>query len=258
MFDFVTCMTTSLVPKSCMVCPMEGSTSYTVFYSVFKLVHNLSCKYCSCNKYFLCIYSDVARGPVSRVSGGIEHPKTQFDSYVPVQCDFKCYKLIYSLFKYVLLLFLLRDGLRSSGKSHRMTRTNKNSACVTNTSVYQENTNVSQGSSSSDQDKKCKAQVFNHLQVKHNLFKLCSYLEAPKMDWTVNDGLYHSFFKWRLKCENILDCELAMLHESKKCKKVIAWSGDCGMDQYVSWCLPIEDLCLDTICPDMKIFASHK
>ena len=33
------------------------------------------------------------------------------------------------------------------------------------------------------------------------------------MDWTVNDGLYHHFLKWRLKCENILECELAILPE---------------------------------------------
>ena len=60
------------------------------------------------------------------------------------------------------------------------------------------------------------------------------YIVAPKMDWTVNDSLYHGFLKWKLKCEIILDCELAMLLESIKCKKVIAWSGDFGMDQYVS------------------------
>ena len=65
------------------------------------------------------------------------------------------------------------------------------------------------------------------------------------MGWTVNDSLYHRFLKWKLKCENILDCELAMLPESKKCKKVIVWSGDFGMDQYVSWCLPAEDLNLE-------------
>ena len=34
------------------------------------------------------------------------------------------------------------------------------------------------------------------------------YIEGPKMDWTVNDGLYHRFLKWHLKCENILECEL--------------------------------------------------
>ena len=35
-----------------------------------------------------------------------------------------------------------------------------------------------------------------------------------------------------------------MLPEAKKCKKVIVWSGDFGMDQYVSWYLPTEDLSL--------------
>ena len=65
-----------------------------------------------------------------------------------------------------------------------------------------------------------------------------SYIEGPKMDWTANDGLYHRFLKWKLKCEYILDCELAMLTESRKCKKVIAWSGVFSVDQYVSWCFP--------------------
>ena len=44
-----------------------------------------------------------------------------------------------------------------------------------------------------------------------------------------------------------LDCELAMLPESKKYKKVISWIGDFGMDQYVSWCLPTKDLSLVVI-----------
>ena len=39
------------------------------------------------------------------------------------------------------------------------------------------------------------------------------YIEGPKMDWTVNDGLYHRFLKWHLKCENILECKLAALPE---------------------------------------------
>ena len=60
------------------------------------------------------------------------------------------------------------------------------------------------------------------------------YIEGPKMDWTVNDSLYYRFLKWKIKCENILECELAILSEARKCKKVVAWSGDFGIDQYVS------------------------
>ena len=42
-----------------------------------------------------------------------------------------------------------------------------------------------------------------------------------------------------------------MLPETRKCKKVIAWSGDFGLDQYISWNLPNEDLTLEVI---WKIF----
>ena len=35
------------------------------------------------------------------------------------------------------------------------------------------------------------------------------YIEGPKRNWTMDDGLYHRFLKWHLKCETILDCELA-------------------------------------------------
>ena len=81
------------------------------------------------------------------------------------------------------------------------------------------------------------------------------YIEGPKLDWTLNDSLYHRFLKWKLKCENVLDCELAMLPESKKCKKVIVWRGDFGMDHYVSWCLPTEILSLVTIWAKYEDFC---
>ena len=32
-----------------------------------------------------------------------------------------------------------------------------------------------------------------------------SYFKGPKMDWAVNDALYHRFLKWKLKCKNILE-----------------------------------------------------
>ena len=75
------------------------------------------------------------------------------------------------------------------------------------------------------------------------------------MDWAVNDVLYHRFLKWKLKCENILECELAALHECQKCKKVIMWSGNFGMDQYVFWGLSKEDMNLDTIWERFEDFC---
>ena len=56
------------------------------------------------------------------------------------------------------------------------------------------------------------------------------YIEGLKMSWMVNNALYHRFLKWKLKCKNILECELTSLPECQKYKKVIAWSDDVGMD----------------------------
>ena len=74
------------------------------------------------------------------------------------------------------------------------------------------------------------------------------------MNWTVDIGLYHRFLKWRLKCETILDCELANLPAKQKCQKVIAWSGNFGMDLYVSWSIPKEELTLDAIFAKFEEF----
>ena len=82
-----------------------------------------------------------------------------------------------------------------------------------------------------------------------------TYIEGSKIDWAVNDGLYHRFLKWHLKCENILQCELTVLPIQQQSKKVIAWSGDFGMEQYVSWCLPAEELTLDMIWGKFEEFC---
>ena len=84
------------------------------------------------------------------------------------------------------------------------------------------------------------------------------YIEAPKMDWTVNDSLYHCFLKWKLKCKNILKCEVATLPECQQYKKLIAWSGDFGKDQYVSWGLTKDELELETIWSHFEEFCKPK
>ena len=75
------------------------------------------------------------------------------------------------------------------------------------------------------------------------------------MDWTINDALYYRFLKWYLKCENILECELAALPEHQKCKKVIAWCGNFGINQCVSWSLSNEDLNLDRLWTKYEEFC---
>ena len=44
-----------------------------------------------------------------------------------------------------------------------------------------------------------------------------------------------------------MECELAMLLETRKYKKTVALSGDFGLDQYISWNLSSKDLTLEVI-----------
>ena len=120
----------------------------------------------------------------------------------------------------------------------RATKTTKASSSAME--KVQEESNAHEESSSSDQEQD--PEVFFHpsqAQVVPSMFM--PYIEGPKMDWTVNDGLYHRFLKWCLKCENILECELVMLPERRQCKKVIAWSGDFGMDSMFPGACPMKN-----------------
>ena len=38
-----------------------------------------------------------------------------------------------------------------------------------------------------------------------------------------------------------------MLSEPRKCKKVLAWSNEFGLNRYVSWNIPSEELTLEII-----------
>ena len=113
----------------------------------------------------------------------------------------------------------------------------------------QEDYNRSHESSSDDSEVFFNPQPSTSHKMKEmpNMNMYMPYIEGPVMDWTVNDGLYNRFLKWKLKCENILECELAILPGARKCKKVIAWSGDFGLEQDILWNLSNEDLSLEMI-----------
>ena len=125
-------------------------------------------------------------------------------------------------------------------KSHHVDNTSENE--------LQADSNLSHESSSNDevvsQNPQFKPPI-SQVQAMQQIYM--PHIKRPKMDRTVNDSLYHRFIKWKTKCENKIDCEQAMLSEVRKCKKVVAWSGDCGIDQYVSGCLLQEELCLEMI-----------
>ena len=98
--------------------------------------------------------------------------------------------------------------------------TNNSSPKMENIPTQEESSTNEESSSEQEQDQEVTFHPYHAQQVFPSIFM--PYVEGPKMDWTINDGLYNRFLKWHLKCKNILECELAMLAERRKCKKVMA------------------------------------
>ena len=113
-------------------------------------------------------------------------------------------------------------------RSTKMPKTNHN----TQHEQHTRETVIPEEETSYEQESDTEQEVFIRLPQAHTSMYV-PYIEGPKMNWTVDNSLYNRFIKWKIKCEKILECELAMLSEARKCKKVVALSGDFGIDQYI-------------------------
>ena len=86
-------------------------------------------------------------------------------------------------------------------------------------SEVSENAATQAESSNSDQDPDPEVSFHPAVHPPSTPNMFMPYIEGPKMNWTVDDGLYHRFLKWRLKCETILDCELATYLSNRNVKR---------------------------------------
>ena len=64
--------------------------------------------------------------------------------------------------------------------------------------------------------------------------------EVPKMDLTPGSDLLTRFKRFRQKCELLLDGPLKSRDGTQKCKYVLLWSGDYGLDLFNTWTLTEE------------------
>ena len=102
-----------------------------------------------------------------------------------------------------------------------MPKATRNSAQgATSEPTHEEMTTSSQDEhSSSDQESDPEITILPSRQPQPVPSMFMPYIDGPKMDWTVNDGLYHRFLKWHLKCENILEFMLTALPEYSSARK---------------------------------------
>ena len=59
--------------------------------------------------------------------------------------------------------------------------------------------------------------------------------DLPKMDWSPGPVLHTSFKRFRQKCLLLLDGPLTIRDCTQKCKYVLLWSGDHGLDLFNTW-----------------------
>jgi hypothetical protein len=60
------------------------------------------------------------------------------------------------------------------------------------------------------------------------------------MDWSTDKGLYGRFKIWKQQCELLFSGPLVKLEEPIRCKYLLYWSGERGLDLFNSWGLSEE------------------
>ena len=73
-----------------------------------------------------------------------------------------------------------------------------------------------QASTSGAQDSDSDQEVIIKTPVQVPTSMCVPYIEGTKMNWTVDDGLYNRFAKWKLKCENIFRLQVGHVVRAKK------------------------------------------
>ena len=56
--------------------------------------------------------------------------------------------------------------------------------------------------------------------------------KLPKIGWTPGPDLAQRFKRFKQKCELLFDGPLKPRSDEQKCKYLLLWTGDCGLDLY--------------------------
>ncbi|CAB4020756.1 Retrovirus-related Pol poly from transposon, partial [Paramuricea clavata] len=65
--------------------------------------------------------------------------------------------------------------------------------------------------------------------------------KGPSIDWSTDDNIYGRFKMWKQRWELLLTGPMATMSEEVKCKHLLYWSGERGMELFNSWDLSAED-----------------
>ena len=79
--------------------------------------------------------------------------------------------------------------------------------------------------------------------------------ESPKIDWTPGPDLLQRFKRFRQKCELLFDGPLKARTNEQRCRYVLLWTGDYGLDLFITWNLSSKQQ--NKLDEDWKRFEEH-
>ena len=64
--------------------------------------------------------------------------------------------------------------------------------------------------------------------------------KAFSIDWSMDEKLYNRFKIWKQRCELLFTGPMGKIDEEVKCKNLLYWSGERGIELFSSWDLSAE------------------
>ena len=64
--------------------------------------------------------------------------------------------------------------------------------------------------------------------------------KCPSIDWSTDENLYSRFKIWKQRCELLFTGPMGKIDEEVKCKYLLYWSAELGIELFNSWDLSIE------------------
>ena len=78
------------------------------------------------------------------------------------------------------------------------------------------------------------------IRVTNNMATASFIDKGPSIDWSTDKNLYTRFKMWKHRCELLFTRPMGKIDEEIKCKHLLYWSGELGIELFNSWDLSAE------------------
>ena len=81
----------------------------------------------------------------------------------------------------------------------------------------------------------CKSEKLQRASETNNMASASFIAKGPSIVWSMDENLYSRFKMWKQRCELLFTRPIAKIDEEIKCKHLLYWSGEQGIELFNSW-----------------------